>query len=380
MKRFLSMILVVSLFFSLTACVKKSDDTDFDETASLVQPSGDEKPEQEQQPSQNEEPEQNDKAPSDQTPPQTDEPDDSQQREEDPTPEPSLPEPTEPSAGQQSSQQPEPPEADVSPQPDVQEPDLQEPDVQDSVDSLTGVDKLRVDYNYGACRQLKGDVSVVLFFMNDSESSWTEAEINKFTETEIKPGLDFLEKQAKIYNVDLNLTIKASYSSINYTNDVIVDINSAGECTIDVLRQAAIARGYTDDTELIEELKKEYGTEVICYTVFNKEGTPYALNPPRDDDTKVEEHCIIFVRDIGAGWLYPQGAQSSMIAHVTLNLFGAENYYSTPERKALAKIHYPSDIMLAANYFILTNNIGDATAFYIGWTDNVPDILNNENW
>lgn len=49
-------------------------------------------------------------------------------------------------------------------------------------------------------------------------------------------------------------------------------------------------------------------------------------------------------------------------------------------RKSLAKKHYPSDIMLSAKYCIGSNNIGDATAYYIGWTDKVPDVLYNEKW
>ena len=49
-------------------------------------------------------------------------------------------------------------------------------------------------------------------------------------------------------------------------------------------------------------------------------------------------------------------------------------------RRMLAQRLYASDIMLGASYNIATNNIGEATAFYIGWTDRVPSVLYNKGW
>ena len=46
----------------------------------------------------------------------------------------------------------------------------------------------------------------------------------------------------------------------------------------------------------------------------------------------------------------------------------------------LARRYYPNDLMLGANYNIRTNRIGDATAFYIGWTDEFPEVLGREDW
>ena len=249
-----------------------------------------------------------------------------------------------------------------------------------SIEKLVGVNKLRVDYDLGTCRNLSGNVSVILFYMDDFESSWTSDEITNFTNNEVKPGLAFLEKEAKSYGVELNLSIKQSYSSIFYDDEVILSIKETGLATIDVLSQAAYGLNYSSDEEMIADFKSQYETEVVCITIFNKNGTAYAINPPRGETMQIEEHCIVFAYDLNSDRNDPIGSQSSIVAHEMLHLFGAEDFYATTNRKTLAKKYYPADIMLGANYYIITNNIDDATAFYIGWSDEVPDVLYDENW
>ncbi len=251
-----------------------------------------------------------------------------------------------------------------------------------SKEELAKINKMREDYAYGTCKNLKGEVSVVLFYMDDFESSWTKSQIDDFTEKEIEPGLEFLEKQAKRHGVELDLKIQRVYSSVDYADKVITDIRSEGYATADVLWQAARQEGYGSDKKMIKSLRTELGTdEAVCFTIFNKEGTAYAINPKRGSDINVEEHCIVFSRDIGSSESTMfLGYQSSVIAHEMLHLFGAEDFYDTASRKALAKKHYPSDIMLAANYNVETNNIDAATAFYVGWTNEVPEVLYDKSW
>ncbi len=248
------------------------------------------------------------------------------------------------------------------------------------VEELVEINKLRVDYDLGTCRDLSGNVSVILFYMDDFESSWTADEITNFTNNEVKPGLAFLEKEAKLYGVELDLNIKQSYSSIFYDDEVILSTKETGLATIDVLSQAAHGLHYSSDEEMIADFKTQYGTEIVCFTIFNKNGTAYAINPHRGETMRIEEHCIIFAYDLNSNRDDPIGSQSSIVAHEMLHLFGAEDFYATTNRKNLAKKYYPADIMLGANYYIITNNIDDATAFYIGWIDEVPGVLYNEDW
>jgi len=249
----------------------------------------------------------------------------------------------------------------------------------ESID-LTAINLLRPDYDLGTCRSLCGDVSVVLFWMDDFESEWFSDEIADYVENEVRPALDFLEQEAKKYGVELHFDIRDQFADLYYDDDVIVSTKETGLATIDVLDQAARRLGYADDAELLTALKAKYQTEIVCLTVFDKNGTAYAINPTRGETREVEEHCILFTSDLYPTGNEPIGAQASIVAHEMLHLFGAEDYYATESRKAIARRYYPNDLMLGANYNILTNRIGDATAFYIGWTDEVPEVLGREDW
>lgn len=250
----------------------------------------------------------------------------------------------------------------------------------ESTEELVGVNKLRPDYDLGNCRDLSGDITVIVFYLDDFESNWTAAEINNFTEKEIKPGLKFLEDSAQKFGISLNLKIEEVHSSIYYDDKVEEDIKASGYATIDTLYTAARSLGYKSDKDFISKYEEKYSTEVICYCVFNKEGGSYALNPKRGSDVDIAEHVLIFAYDAESTGYEPVGWQSSVVAHETLHLYGAEDYYKPAERKALAQKYCPNDIMLSCKYFLLLNDFGDATAFYIGWTDVVPAMLYEENW
>ncbi len=250
----------------------------------------------------------------------------------------------------------------------------EEPD-ENEID-LSLINQLREDYNLGTCKNLSGEVSVYLFYMDDFESEWTESEAERFTRHEVEPALRFLESEAKKYGVELNFTVRRSYLGIYYDDEVITSVKDTGLASVDVLWQAAIQNNYVSTQNMIKNFRLRHKTEeVICLTIFNKSGTAYAINPKKDADMKVDEHCIIFVRDSGLTENSPKGYQASYIAHSILHLYGAENFYDDPNRKFLAEVCCPDDIMLYSSYYIIKNTIGESTAFYIGWINTVPDIL-----
>ena len=61
-------------------------------------------------------------------------------------------------------------------------------------DELSEIDRLRPDYNLGTCKSLRGEVAVVLFYVDDDESQWTREERERFTQNEVRPALAFLEQ------------------------------------------------------------------------------------------------------------------------------------------------------------------------------------------
>lgn len=242
-------------------------------------------------------------------------------------------------------------------------------------------DPLREDYRYGTCKNLRGDVAVVLFFMDDFESSWTKEEIDLFVRNEMEPAFSYLEDRAKKYGVQLDLTVKATHSSLYYNDAVITSISQSGYATVDVLRQAAKGLNYASTERMLETFRSIYKTEeVVCFTVFDKNGTAYAINPKREYTGKLDEHCIVFSRDLNPTGKEPVGSQSSVIAHEMLHLYGAEDFYASSSRKSLAVSHYPNDLMLYTAYYLSQNTLGDATAFYIGWIDEAPSVLFHEKW
>ena len=248
-------------------------------------------------------------------------------------------------------------------------------------DGLSEIDRLRPDYNLGNCKRLSGEVAVVLFFMEDFESQWTREERERFTQNEVRPALAFLEQQAAKYGVELKLTVEKAYTSIRYDGEVIQSSKETGYASSDVLWQASKRANFASIEKMLESFRNRYITEeIICLTVFNKDGTSYAINPRRGADIALEEHGILFARDLHTETNGPDGSQSSIIARVMLYLYGAEGYGTSETRKSIATYHYPRDLMLFSSYDIRENTVGDATAFYIGWTDTAPVVFDLEGW
>lgn len=242
------------------------------------------------------------------------------------------------------------------------------------------VNLLRTRYDWGVCRKLEGNIGVVLFYMDDSENEWDSSEIKQYTKYDIQPGLDFLEKEAERYGVDLHFTIKQTYTS-SYKGEVITDISNSDYVYIDTFRQAARNLKYTSDYDLYASFLRDYDIdEVICLFIFNENGTSYTLSPTRTFNINIVEHCILFAYDLYSDRDELIDAQASVTAHEILHLYGAEDFYNIPGRAALAEEQYPQDIMLYARYHIRENEISEATAFYVGWTDEVPDVLYNDEW
>ena len=262
-------------------------------------------------------------------------------------------------------------------------PNTEATESQNSTEDMDKINLMREDFDLGNCKQLCGKVIVVLLYMDDFESTWTEDEITKFTEFEVNPALDFMEKQAQNHNVSLSMEIGYIHSGLYYDDEVIESVKETGYATGDVLWKASLGLGYASDKKMLDEYRRQFQTEeIVCFAIFNKDGTSYALNPKRGyDDYNIREHCLIFAYDRGSNKQNAiRGGQSSVIAHEMLHLFGAEDFYTPRARKEIAEKKFSKDIMLHQEYEIHKNNIGDATAFYIGWIDTVPEALYDKNW
>lgn len=244
------------------------------------------------------------------------------------------------------------------------------------------VNALRPDYDYGACRRLRGDVAVAVFYMDDFESSWTKEKADAFTAEAVEPALKFLEQQAARHGTELRIRVGQTFVGVPYADEVISSsADAGGYVTSDVLYQAAIGLSYSSQSAMLNDLRQKFGTEeVVCLTVFNKCGGGYAINPRRGYENAAQEHSVGFAYDKGVSKNTPFSQQASVTALYILYLYGAEDLSNDTGREQLSKLYYPNDIMMYADYDIRSNGVYGATAFYVGWTDTVPSVFFNENW
>lgn len=247
-------------------------------------------------------------------------------------------------------------------------------------------DPLRPNYALANCRRLEGNPVVVLIFIDDNESCWTEAEVVAFTQEHILVGLNYLESNAQKWGVDLDFVVE-SYSTplsgyeIKYEGTVNPDLHNGGS-TKDVLDKAAADIGCDSNWELYSYYKAKYPKDDIVFLNFlNKSGKSYARNAISTGYMEYSEHCVIFADYLGeSSALRKDGSRAATVAHEILHLFGAEDFYTSYTRESLANKKYPNDIMLWQYDNIQDNKIGDCTAFSVGWTDVVPEVCYDDYW
>ena len=93
------------------------------------------------------------------------------------------------------------------------------------------------------------------------------------------------------------------------------------------------------------------------------------------------EHLVIFTHDRDPDSFNDEGSQAPLVASCILSAYGAERLDSTEEREALAMgAGYHYDIKFETSYNLDYHEITDATAFYIGWIDKVPEVFLEEGW
>ncbi len=243
-------------------------------------------------------------------------------------------------------------------------------------------EKYRPNYLLGNCKNLKGNPLVVLLFIDDDESSWSAKEVTEYTTKYVNEGLTYLEDKAKEWGVELKFTTK-SYSTplsdytLRYEGSVIKDLRINGSSK-DVLDQAAYDMGYSSNWELYSKLRTEHDSneDVIFLTFINKAGKSYTRHIISTGRTSYSEHCVLFSNYLEGDSF---GCKASTVAHELLHLFGAEDFYNG-YREILAYQTYPKDIMLWMPKEAYENEIGDFTAYTIGWTDTIPQICYNEYW
>lgn len=246
-------------------------------------------------------------------------------------------------------------------------------------DSLDDVNALRVKCFYGTNQYLSGKVTAVVIYVDDFESSWTDEQMDEFTENDVEPALEFLEAEAKKYDVDLDFETKVLRNAY-YDDEVIIDLNANGKVTVNVLDSVSGSYDFNSAYEMHDWMVESYGTEVVFITVFNKAGVSYGLNPKPWTDFEAVEHTVTFSIDLDNQLKYEPGTCATLVANSILYLYGGESLNKPVTRKDISVRLYPNDIMRQQPFDISASDIGEATAYYIGWIDYVPEAVYSVGW
>jgi len=226
---------------------------------------------------------------------------------------------------------------------------------------------------------LEGDRQVHLFFIDDNESQWDEASIEAFTQKQILLGLDFLEDEAQRYGISLNFSIK-KYATVfdegyELHYDGIIKDGDNGSHTLDLHKCAARALGYENEVELHDELYMKNGyCEVVFLFLVNKDGVAYAFQQAEGSRFyPIVEYATVFVNYLDRDFDLDEITHAAAsVAHEILHLYGAADLYEPYERKNTARMLYPEDIMLLDYLNVDEMNLGEFTAYSVGWRSHAP--------
>ena len=243
----------------------------------------------------------------------------------------------------------------------------------------------RLSYNAGSCRRLEGKPYVLVVYLDDNVSNWTEEEVLSYQENLIKPALTFMEENAKKWGVflDIGMGYYATYGHpdrpVKY--DGIVETYNDGKTSNDILSQVASTLGYGSETEMHDSLSKYAGTEQVAYIIMmDKGGRSYSIAHHKPEEV-VDQHYWMEYSLIFSGFTdTSRDSASDTIAHELLHVFGAEDYYYPESRKALARQYYLTDIMLCNESDLQYFTLEDFTAYTLGWTDEIPEVCYLEDW
>ena len=190
----------------------------------------------------------------------------------------------------------------------------------------------------GPCDKLRGDVGITVIFADDSESSWTQTQINSYM-NEINVAVHALVHEANSRGLDLQIVVDQDH------------------CSIEGVATSSMASAYvgpilsTTGRDVVtpnESLEKNLGVdEAPVVFVFNKNGRAHAWQGNR-------EYLFMF-------------SDPSGFRHELLHLFGAADYYYNDEMAALAEVYFGENVMLTSGNY----TVDDLTAYLIGWTDSL---------
>ncbi len=241
-------------------------------------------------------------------------------------------------------------------------------------DDIVEVLSTRPAYDNGISLKLEGDIYLSIYFVDDNESSWTSYEIEQYMKHQIRPGLDFLEVQAKEYGKSLTIHTKG-YSTVPSKYSQQLDLIYDGTVESGDSHTSKYAMlSYFDAAGIFRvDADAPLGCAAIL-TVVDKEGVSYAYQETSDEKNFSIELAIVFTNYPGQHIDFDDNtAMAATVAHEILHIFGAKDLYEPELLAEYAAYKYPRDIMLYEHNIKLAK-IDKYTAYCVGWLDEAPEI------
>lgn len=275
------------------------------------------------------------------------------------------------------------------------------------------IDDTRAGYNLGNCRNLTKDAHIVVIFLDDMESSWTDEEVAAFMENKVAPALEFIEKGAAQYGYTIDLS--ASYRKPEEPltgNEILTNSSDNGVYNPNRLLNLGFrSLGFENYKEMHKAMQEESGKEQVGYLfAVNKPGRSFARPVVGGVDGLFPSQ---YLQDPEAAVIYSTGIYGNIdlltgtneageetefaaVAHELLHLFGAEDMYlddavnaltgkGTVEvrsgRAKLAMELHPHEIMNGGNGLAPDEYmVGDFTAYTVGWLKKLPAVYDVDEW
>lgn len=249
--------------------------------------------------------------------------------------------------------------------------------------------------NLGSAAELEGNIGIISIFADDLNGKWSFDNADDLKKRDdalnyVAIATDWLEIQAEKYNKHVKFYFAGSEESDLYYrtrfDDKSANVEKAREKSMPVQWK------YIDENIDNRSLKEKYDLDSMVYIIF--------LNPESDSSSsafvvryynKVNDYpyeTAFLPMEYKGTVLAP-----AVVAHEILHLFGAPdlygvdkndmNYGTTDDYVAYCEKNHKNEIMYTTfardengnKYKVfdrITNDLTDITAYYVGWTDNVP--------
>lgn len=235
--------------------------------------------------------------------------------------------------------------------------------------------------NAGACKNLTRDAQVLLAFVDDNESSWTQEEMNQFVADLVDPALGYIEYYAGVYGHTISLEScvyfdeAGNYQVLHY--DGILDGSMGTVLSMDLWKLGSESHGHSTNRDWLEDLRAYAGTDQVAVMFcLNKPGRSFASAEKTRADAV--ESAVVYTEWKG------ERSRASVFAHELLHLFGAEDLYAEGDqrvnRAALANQLHPSEMHLVELWNLYDHVVGGYNAYAVGWLDALPAEYDCPEW